>query len=797
MKHRHSSRARSLLVPSASAIALSFGANTALIAQEDETPTFELEEIVVTATKREESLQTVGLSVTALSGVTLEKRGSVEFEDFAIAVPNLAFGATDDGVLANRTITIRGIAGLNTTGFYIDDIPLDESLAPLVLDLERVEVLRGPQGTLFGARGLGGTVRLITKQPEFDDVTGKVHATLSGTQNGGFNYLVDGSVNVPLSDKAAVRLTAYIQDEEGIFDRVVGPANQPGNVVSADTPGAISSGETGTFKNVDDRTIYGGQASLRIAFTDQFEATARVFGQKTELDGFPLADFVFDRFNPPAEIRLTADDFTQERLFNVDEGGTDEFIQASLTLKYDTDFGTFISSTGYFDRQTQEFEDTSEFISFTLLGDILGPGGAGLPTAPTAIPSPIFQRLDFETFVEELRFVSDFEGPLQMTLGAFYQDTVDNEAFQPENIATGFDNAFSTFLGIPGGAGGTGTGDLIFTSETVFETEEIGLYGEFSYDITEKLTATVGVRYFDTSTFFTDQQSGFAAGGLNAVDVGPLVASESGFNFKGLLEYEASDSLYFYASAAEGFRIGGGNGDLPTALGCDVQRDALGISADEARTFTSDNLWNYEAGVKSQFADGRVTLNATAFYVDFSNIQQRILLGCGFDFVANIGAAESKGFEVEFSAYPADGLFVQAAAGYTDAQFTEDVPGLVSNGDAVQQVPEWTASATIDYTRPLTSEYDGFVRVDAAHVGSSISRVVDSANPRIRPSYEIVNLRIGVRTEAYEIVAFADNLFDEDAVFSDNRTLAAEAAGRPRIVRNRPLTIGLDLRYNF
>lgn len=751
------------------------------------------DEIIVTATKRAEFIQDVGLSISAVRGVTLQERGNVEFEDYAITIPNLAFGTTDDGVLANRTISIRGIEGLNTTGFYIDDIPLDESISPLVLDVERVEVLRGPQGTLYGARGLGGTVRVITKKPEFDEAAGRAHAGVSFIKDGGTNFVVDGSYNIPLSENVAARVTAYYQQESGIFDRVVGPATNPGVPAAVGAVGAISSGQTSTDENVDDKSTYGGQLALRFQPTDQFEINAKILGQKTEIDGFPLADFAFDAANPPTPFILSGDDLIQNRLFAIDEGGTDEWYQLSLGASYETDFGTFTSSTGYVDRKTQEQEDTSEFISFTLLRDLVG-------INPAAIPSPISQRLDFETFVQEVKFVSDFEGPAQVTAGVFYQDTSDNEAFNPPNLATGFDAEFSTQLngGIPT-TGFTGTGDLIFESDTIFEVKEFGIYGEVSYDLTERLTATAGVRYFDVSTNFVDMQSGFAVGGIDAVNVGPLESSEDGFNFKGLLEYEASDNVNLYASASEGFRIGGANGALPAALGCPAQAQALGVDPADAITFTSDSLWSYEGGVKTRSSNGKATFNAAAFYIDFTDIQQRVLLGCGFDFVANIGAARSLGFEFEASFRPTDNLSLEAAVGYTDAQFTEDVPGLAVDGDRLQQVPELTASGSFDYTfnGEMIAGTETFLRGTIAHVGESISRTVDSGNPRIRPSYMIANARFGLKNDTWQAAVFVDNLFDEAAVFGDSRTLAAESIGRPRIVRSRPRTMGVEVRTNF
>lgn len=755
-------------------------------------PDYHVDTIVVTATRRAQSLQDVGLSITAIGGEELAARGATDIESFAPSIPNLGFGATNDGVLANRSISIRGIEGLNTTGFYIDDVPLDPSVSPLVLDVERIEVLRGPQGTLYGARGLGGTVRMITKQPEFDGLSGKAHARISTVKEGDLNLSADGAINVPVGEQAAVRLSGYYDRQSGIFDRVVGPIASPG--IAAASGSGLTGGSAIVRKNVDDKTTFGGMAALRIRPAADLDITARLMAQKTKLDGYPLADFAFDPDSETSPTVLKADDFTQNRLFDIAEGGTDRWVQASLGISYDAGFGTVSSSTGYFNRRTQETEDSSEFISFTLLGPILQ--SAGLPTEPAAVQSPIHQRLDFRTFVQELRFVSDFKGPLQLTAGLFYQDTDSREAFTPDNIAPGFDEIFSTQLnGGVAASGFTGFGDLIFRSDSRFKVKEFGAYGEASIKPVDRLTLTVGARYFDVKTRFTDFQEGFAVG--SSVSVGPLRSKEHGVNLKFLAEFKASEDVNLYASAAEGFRIGGANSELPSGLGCPAQAQALGINPDDATTFQSDSLWSYEAGVKSTLGGGVATVNAAAFYIDFSNIQQRVLLECGFDFVANIGAARSKGFELETALHPVRGLTLGVNLGYTDSRFSETVPGLVTKGDRIQQVPQWTASANADYRFALDSDWEMFVRGDLAYVGSSISRVVDAANPRTRPSYTLLNTRLGLSRDRYTVTLFVDNLTNEDAVFGDNRTLAAEAYGRPRIVRNRPRTIGLDLALEF
>ena len=196
------------------------GATSALFCGNSIAQSAALEEVIVTATKRAESTQTIPLSITAISGDALEAQGAIEFFDYATKIPNLSFGAATDGVLAGRSISLRGIAGLNTTGVYIDDTPISESIDPRLLDLDRIEVLRGPQGTLYGARSLGGTIRQITAKPSTEAVTSKFRASLSSTdESDDLNFLASGTVNLPLSDTVALKLSGLYEDRGGFFDR--------------------------------------------------------------------------------------------------------------------------------------------------------------------------------------------------------------------------------------------------------------------------------------------------------------------------------------------------------------------------------------------------------------------------------------------------------------------------------------------------------------------------------------------------------------------------------------------------
>lgn len=751
-----------------------------------------LEEVVVTATKRVESIQSIPVSVTAVSGEELARRGATEFFDYAVTIPNLSFGAATDGVLSGRSISLRGIQGANTTGFYIDDTPITETIDPRILELERVEVLRGPTGTLYGARSLGGTIRQITRKPEFDGVTGRIRAGMSSTdESDELNYIVSGSVNVPFGDKAAALFSAYHESQAGVFDRAVGtiPDHLGAPATLAGTPRQV-------VEDVDEEQTLALQASFLFEPTESLSIAPRVMYQKTELDGFPLADI-----NP--------DNFDQNRDFNTPEGGEDEWYLLTLNISYEGEQGTFTSATSYFDRETFEFEGSGSFINF-LQALPAAAGGFGLfdviPVTP--VPSPIFQTLNFETTVQEFRYTTNLEGRWNAVVGAFYQDTDDDEAFQPRNLASGLEDNFAllqTTLGIPGPVTDIWPfGDLVFTSSRPSQIEEFGIFTEVTFDITDRWAAKFGARWFDTQVEFSEQQAGLAAGVPLANDVSldtiPATTgsqSEDGFIFKGALEFQATDDLFLYASVAEGFRLGGANGLIPNTLGCPEDLAALGLADLDTSSFESDDLISYEVGLKSELSD-RTRVNATVFYIDFDGIQQPVQLACGFQFVGNFGSARSQGIELEITSRPIDNLGISLNLGYTDAEFTETVFGGAVNtdGDPLQFVPEFTGSLSVDYLVPNAfGDFDFFARTDISYVDDSLSLV--NSIPRVRDSYEQVGLRLGVQNDRYTGTIFVRNLTNEIANLADNRSLAAETPGRPRFVVSRPRTIGIEIQARF
>lgn len=728
---------------------------------------------MVTATKRAESIQEIGMSVTALGDVELERMGAYTLLDFAVRVPNLGVAYEADGRFDSSSPSIRGVFGNDTTGFYIDDTPVNATLLPRVLDVERIEVLRGPQGSLYGAKSMGGTIRVITKQPDLNVAENKAHATLSTVNEGGANYNFDASFNIPVvEDKFALRAAAYYGQNSGIFDREYIPSWVDSFGDPRESPGPAFAPQ----KNVDDEEFYGGQIAGKIVFTDSLSLDLRLIGQKIEADGLPFAD-------------IDADNTTEQRFFDLDEPGSDKWYVANGTFNWDTGAGSLLSTTSWYDRTTSEWEEETAFLHF-LFDQVIG-----IPIDPLA--SVINTTEEYSSFVQEIRFASSFDGPFSFIAGVFYQD-LQLDHHYPRAVQTGLHEAIDEFTGVPGLGQDCEFGfcltddDLIFTDVQEVKTEEVAVFGDLSYQISDRWSVTAGGRYYDNKVSAADSSDGFANGGPSSFSD---KQSESGFNPKFLVEADVNENVNVYTSATKGFRIGGVNGNLPLGL-CGPELEELGIEPSNATTFESDTLWSYELGAKSRLSEDRVTLNGAVFFVDWSNIQQLHRLACGFQFTQNAGSAESKGFEIELLAAPSEGLSLSLGVGYTDAEITDSggVPG-VSEGDKIQGVPDWTVTSGAQYLWPLTSGWEGLVRGDFNYYGDSFS--ANNGEQRLRESWSALNLRAGMVNEKWDLILFVDNVTDERANLADSRSIAAETPGRQRLVVNRPRTFGIEGRMRF
>jgi iron complex outermembrane receptor protein len=697
-----------------------------------------LEEVVVTAQKREESLQMVPLSVAVLSQQELERSGVFGTRDYATRVPNLSFNAHgSDGRGAADNLVVRGVTGGNTTARYIDDAAVPAGIDLKIVDVARIEVLRGPQGTLYGASSMGGAMKIITNEPALNAASGDVAVRLSNVAEGSTNYRADGIVNVPVVDNVfGLRLVGYYDNESGVFDRIVG-----------------SGASAITQKNIDGERDRGAQLKARWAINDRLTVSPRIVYQQDAADGAHFAD-------------ISPDNFTQHRALGLAEPYSDRLVHSSVNVNYAGDALGVVSATSYTTYHTNEAEDVTDFLVFAF----------GLPSP---IPSPMYRPLDYTVFQQELRVTSTGKGPLGYLAGLYYTDSTS------ANHYSEFAPGIGALFGIPT--------DLIYSQDGQTKRREFAGFGEVSYQITDRFKAIVGARWFHATLNASVARDGIVNGGptLDTGDQG-----ESGVDPKLSLEFAASDSAMLYATAAKGYRPGGVNGGVPTSL-CGADLAALGRTSAPA-TFKSDSLWSYEAGTKTSWLDRRLRLNGALFWIDWTNIQQGVNLACGFPFTDNVGAARSRGAEFELNARPVDALQLSAGLGYTDAVITQGAPGVRAKpGDRIQQVPKFTATAAAEYSWPMASGRSGFLRADYQHQGESFTTFSQTNPERIRAPFNVLNMRLGLQWEAWRAALFADNLTNEHVNFSDTVSLAAEIPGRVRYATNRPRTVGIEAGYRF
>ena len=786
-----------------------------------------LQEIVVTAQKRAEGEQSVPLSMTTFGSAAIEQKAITSFFDYGTKVPNLAFAMTGDGIGTARTISIRGISGDNTTGFYIDDTPLPDSLDPRVLDIDHIEVLRGPQGTLYGARSMGGTVRIITKEPELENFGGEVHGGVSHTWNTDRpNGTADVVVNIPIiQDRVALRVSGFFDNEAGYFKRSyctnIDTTAYNMNATPTCTPLSVFTNPSlvTVVDNVGAVKSSGGAVALTIKATDELTITPRVMLQRSSFNGFPMTDVLTDTANgygypvpsgPYTLPTLKPTDFTQARIFDVPESGFDRWNLYSLAIRWKTRYGELVSSTAYFNRIVNETEDQADFVYAALLG-----GFQALPAAGLS------EEKNYQRFVQEVRFASQLDGPVQFVVGGFYSDfhgRLPFASYYPPSAAPGYGNILLNVFGSCPPPSVTTSGylcpnpqhpDEIFGSNYRTEIKEPAVFGELSYDFTPTLKGTVGARWSQVKTTaggyvegsVTESNANYYAGIGQIIDANSTT-TENSVTPKAQIDYHIDRDVMVFATAAKGFRPGGLVPSVPAAL-CESQLPA-GVDVNRTRQYASDSLWNYELGMKSSWLENRLTVNASAFYIDWKNIQQWILLGCGFQYRANAGAAVSKGGELEVNARPIEPLQLSLGLGYQDAKITavsagSDSPETV--GEPVFETPDWTANASASWTQPVWASDRLVSSLDYSYVGRSFSaNNISGANgfaTRERPSYALLNARIALMRSSWEVALVGKNLTNEHANLADSRSIAAETPGRPRIIVNQPQTIGVEFRAHF
>ncbi|HZT04787.1 MAG TPA: TonB-dependent receptor [Steroidobacteraceae bacterium] len=779
-------------------VALTFASLLVLVtlsmpkAAADAQATVGLHEIIVTAERRSQDLQQVPMSIAAITTASIAREAITNFFDYANKVPNLSFEMTGDGVGNSRTISIRGISGDGVTGFYIDDTPVPESLDPRIIDISRIEVLRGPQGTLYGARSMAGTVRIITEAPDFERFYGHADASAGDTEHTDrANYTGEAVANIPIiKDRAALRVSGFYDSEAGWLTRSF--CTDPATAGITCFPQSHESSVVTTVDNIAATQTYGGAASITFKVNSNLTVTPRVMIQRASYNGFPMADVLTEHndigYPYPAGSEsyalppLVPSDLNQGRFFNIAEGGYDDWHLYSLDARWKLGLGSLVWSTAYFDRKVFETEDQTDSVWDTLLPAVAATPGFNLPLP---IRSPISELKDYQQFVQEVRFVSALSGPVQFVAGVYYFDlhgAIPIASEFPPALAPGYGALLTAAdtCSVVGLCPDPNSPDSTFGMHYRTDSKEPAAYGQVSYQVTHALKATGGVRWSQDQTTSGGYEDGSVV--LSPGGPGELVDPNSTLRQDSVtpmaqLQYQLRPDLMVYTMAAKGFRPGGLVPSVPSAI-CGAELPP-GLTVQDTRKFGSDSLWDYEIGTKSDWFDRRLQANADVFYIDWNNIQQVILLPCGFYYRANAGAAVSKGAELELSARPIYPLELSAGIGYNSARITQTStfsPQRV--GDPVFDVPDWTGEASAAWTQELSPQWTVVASVDYAYTGERhSSNNLNSADglfgTRLLPHYQLVDARLAFDHDVWEFAIVGKNLTNEYADLGDSRSISS------------------------
>jgi len=751
--------------------------------------------VVVTAQKRSESIQDIPFAITALSQDTLNKAGINGLEEFAYKVPGLAISGESNG---RTQINIRGISSgeirrdntraSETVGIYFDEIPLSTALYNPDLepfDLERVEVLRGPQGTLYGSGSLAGTIRLVSRAPVMNEFEGLIDTGFASVKHGEVGYSVKGVVNLPIADDAlAARMVVWQVENAGWVDNL------------SDGPGGGS--------DVNKNNKWGIRASLLWTPTDRLSIRPAYIHQTIDTDGTSadnieavgVARLVTVGTLTPAQSFDPGGEYEQWKYLS--ESYDDEIDIFNLHAQYDFDTVQLTSSSSYTERDIRVFADISP-------NNLAGGFFPAPPPATGGSVNVLGIGLDdnkrIESFAQELRLTSTGGGDLQWIAGFYYSDiNVDYE--QPLTVTDprGIDSTplvsalYSDFNEAPG--------TLLRTVEAL-GTEQIAAFGEASYHFFDRWQATVGLRWFDVKQDFARASTGRLEG---EASVYSRVTKEDGFNPKFLLSYEVSEDVLISAQASKGFRLGGPQSFVPTVstpeLDCPADLAALGVSFNPGG-FDSETLWNYELAMKSAWMDGRLKFNSSAFFIDYSDLQITTRLNCGFSFTDNAGGAKSKGIEFEIQALATDNLSMGFGGSYTDTELTSDLSsGEAVKGDELIYVPDVKLNANVNYTYPLTDVLTGYLNFSYQYTGTVEQFYANGTNlpmtrSRTADAYQTGNLRIGVEAEKWEVALFVNNLWNEYGTTFVDSINNRGPGGWVTDATIRPRTIGLNARHRF
>lgn len=724
-------------------------------------------EVVVTANKlNSEKVLDVPGAIQAISGETLRRSGSTGFLDIANKIPGLSIQDLGPG---DRKYVIRGInsTGDSTAGIYYDEAVISGSNANdgggfesdiRLYDLDHVEVLRGPQGTLYGASSESGTIRFITNKPNLTQFGGYLTGEVSGTSHGDANYNANGAVNLPIIDeKLGLRVVGWAVSDSGYIDQV-------------------RLGTLGLVKGVNNDVVRGGRVSLRVRPVDALTIDASFTDQSETSNGSSrytpagVESFGGPGIPPVPGCDLCNTDVTRSP-------ASDNLQVYSLTAVYRTRYGTFTATTNQYNRKLAfNFDSTPILVFF------------GVPV-PAITLEPQRRKLNSS----EIRYASDFDFPVNFVIGGFRQHET-NDLVVNVITANGFGEPSGPFsrensddaLNFPG------VGHTFFGRTDSRTTTQYAGFGEATWKVTPRFTLIGGARYF-TETLNGVQEQTHPFGGFPAgPPLGPIADKEQTFSkvtFKFNASYKVNEGLLAYATASEGFRGGGLN-----ALSEPFEPIPL--------SFNPDSLWNYEVGAKGRLFDGKLDYQADAYAIFWYGIQiQETTADGAFPFTGNAGDAIVKGFEFEFDAHPIQDLTASFAGSYQDAYLIHGAtpdekaanPTLGLRGESIPNVPRFQFNVGLNYTTPLNDRWTGTLAADVNYRGGENSYFASNPFNISLKAYTLLHLRAGVSTGPWSAMVFLRNATDERAEISAINSLQDPEA----LLTVRPRTVGVSLTRTF
>ena len=713
-------------------------------------------EIIVTASKRAERLQDVPAAITAVTGERIDNLGIRDFRDYATLVPGLS--QRDTGAPGQGTIILRGLNSgpqqvSNTTAVYIDETPFTASgfissgalltPSPELAEVERIEVLKGPQGTLYGASNLGGLVRIITKKPDLTEFHGLASGEVSWVGHGEMGFLTRGTVNVPLIvDKLAVNATGYYRRLGGFTDNV----------------------RTGS-EDVNRSNLYGGRLALRYAPTS--DLTIDLSGIYQDIDNFGTSaqSLVPGSFTPR---------FGEYAYSNFADFGSEiKYRIVNSNIEYRFDIGT-LSASGSYANYKSRLEADSTAVYLPVARTVLRPISQALFGVPidTLLPpdanASSLTSPNMEKWTGEVRFASDRMGPVEFIVGAFY---------------TNEDNIYYTDVYALDSAGAplAAPFDVLIRATTTSKYEEIAGFGNLTLFLTDELDVTGGLRYAHNK-----QVAGTGGpGGLTYFlprEPREFDFSDDSLSYLATLRWRPTADFSAYLRAASGYRPGGPQTN-PTP-------------PPDAQTFIRpDTVWNYEAGVKGSALDGALSFDASVYHIDWNDIQLNSLVN-GIVLQGNAASATVDGFELQLTARPSNLLSVSASVGHTDAKVKEIDASAASAtgaraGDKLPLTPDWTTSVIVDHRLPLSDRVIGNLGA-TLRFQSDAPSTYPALNPTRQqklPEITTLDLRASATVDEWLTVQFRlDNVTDQLAftnVGNDGGVL----------IRPRTVTLGLSTRF--